>query len=133
MSDLALYDHTEALKARLATTGYTVGVNQAPPDTAAPYLVLYPLPSPDPDGSLTDPDADWFLQYQVTSVAVGPEQAQGMSDLVRATVVASPLVVAGRSVWRIRLASAGQMGRDDSFQPPLHFLADTLELQTSPA
>ncbi len=133
MTDLNTHDHTEALRAALAGTGYPVGVYQAPADTAAPYYVLYPLPSPDPDGPLDDPDSIWQLQYQVTSVAVGPEQAQGMSDLGRATLAAATLTVTGRSIWRLAILEVGQASRDDSLQPPLYLTADTYGLQTTPA
>lgn len=133
MSDLSLYDHTEAVRARLASTGYPVGVAQAPKGQAAPYFVVYPLAAGEPDGSLADPDADWQLPFQVTSVGVGPEQAQGLSDLARATLQATPLTVSGRGIWRVAIQSVGAVDRDDAFQPPLHFTADTVTLQTTPA
>lgn len=133
MTDLSVYAHTEAVRARLAATGYPVGLNQAPGGVAAPYYVLYPLVAAGPDGPLADPDADWVLPYQITSVGVGPEQAQGLADLARATLQGTPLTVSGRSIWRVAINQLGVIARDDAFQPPLHFTADTVEVQSTPA
>lgn len=131
MTILASYDHTAAVAALLATAGYPVGLNQAPTN-AAPYFVLYPISSGPPDGPLADPDADWFLQYQVTSVGVGPEQAAGLADLARATLQGSPVIVSGRSVWRMEALQTGVADRDDSYQPPLHYMTETFQLGTTP-
>lgn len=133
MTDLSTYPHTTALVTRLETTGYQVGKSQAPAGTPAPYYVLYPIPSSAVDGPLDDPDADWVLLYQITSVGVGPEQAEGLSDLARATLAATPLTVAGRSIWRVRIMQVGRVDRDDSFQPPLFFTADTIGVATTPS
>lgn len=132
MTDLATLDHTDALIALLATAGYPVG-NAKGPDVPAPYYVVYRLPSGEPDGDLADPDADWFIPYQVTTVGVGPQQAEDLSDLARATLQGTALTVAGRSIWRVEVTGLGQVLRDDAYQPPLWFVPDTLTVQTSPA
>jgi hypothetical protein len=132
MTDLATVIHTDALIALLATTGYPVG-NAEAPDAAAPYYVVYRLSALEVDGPLDDPDADWLLPYQVTTVGVGPQQAEDLSDLARATLQGSPLTVAGRSIWRVAVVGMGQVARDDAYQPPLWFVPDTVEVQTAPA
>lgn len=129
---LSTYDHTEAIRTLLATAGYPVGLNQAP-DASPPYFVLYPINSPEHGGSLADPDADWALQYQVTTVAVGPEQALDLADLARATLQGTPLAVTGRSIWRVEAEAVAQLLRDDTLQPPLHYCADTFTVRTTPS
>lgn len=132
MTDISTLDHSQALKARLETTGYPVGFGQAPLGVSAPYFVLYPITSGPPDGDLADPDSLWELLYQITCVGVGMEQAQDLGDLARATLAASPLTVAGRSVWRVALLSTGEAVRDDTMQPPLWMQAETVGVQTAP-
>lgn len=134
MTDLSTHDHTEALRAKLAANSASIPVGVGkPPQDAAPYYVLYRLPTSEVDGDLGDPDADWLLLYQVTTVGVGPEQAEDLSDLARATLQGTPLAVAGRSIWRVAIASLGQLVRDDGVQPPVWMVPDTVEVQTVPA
>lgn len=133
MTTPQLYPHTAALHVVLDAGSYTVGLNEAPAGVAAPYAVLYQLPAVNSDGPLNDPDADWQLPYQVTSVGVGPEQAQGVADYLRGLVDAAGfLTVAGRSLWLARWTRLGAPQRDDTVQPPLHYVTEDLLLTTTP-
>lgn len=135
MAAPAVQAHTAAMKAKLETNAdaLPVGVGAAPLGVAAPYYVLHLLPSGEHDGPLDDPDADWQLEYQVVSVGVGEEQAEGYADLARVTLQGTPLVVSGRDIWRVEATSLGGVARDDGFQPPLFFVPEVYQVGTTPA
>ncbi len=133
MTDLSTLDHMAALITRLETLGHEVGFNQAPAATARPYLVLYPINSPDHDGTLGDPDRWHTLQFQVTVVGDGPEQAMDVADDTDAVLKGTPLSVAGRSIWRIERDAVGDLRRDDNVQPPLHYCTPSYSMTTTPA
>ena len=96
--------------------GLFVGDGEGPDPLAFPYAVLYPDPSPElseEGGTLSDPDAHRIIVWTLTSVGRSREQAQGADDLLRATLLAGALTVAGRNLWRISITSLGQIERDD--------------------
>lgn len=133
MTTPAIYPHTKAVYDVLAAGTEPIGLNQAPKG-GPPYGVLYQLPAVEADGPLNNPEADWLLQYQLTSVAIGPEQAQGTADYLRALIDAAGfLVVAGRSTWLPQWTRLGAPLRDDTVQPPLHFVTEDFQLGTTPA
>lgn len=80
-------------------TGYVIDITDDPP--AAPYWVLYPGPgvvnASKVCGDLTDLD----LRWQITTVGRDADEALGVQDAVRLTILGQRLTVAGRSCGRI--------------------------------
>lgn len=65
-----------------------VGLSDVPsvnPDI--PYCIVDLMPSPDPQGSLADPEEDITFTLQIKSVGDNPRSAMWMSDKIREAVV----------------------------------------------
>lgn len=74
---------------------------RAPREAAPPYAVVHAT-NGTADGSVAD-QSDYSGAYQVTYVAIGPDQADAAADLVRAALVMSTPTVTGRAVDAIQL------------------------------
>lgn len=118
--------HTDAVIAKLAAAGLTVGDGQDP--TAAhgwqaavgtsvfvPYVIVYPIPGGTFDGTLADHSDDADLVWQLTCVGATRAQAEYVVDAALAALVAQPLAVAGRSIGKVSAdAPGGGVRRDDT-------------------
>ncbi len=142
---LATRTFTDAVLTRLRTNteGLDVGDAEAPnvPSPTFPFAVLYPELSPEfteEDGTLEDPWSHRIMEYQVTNVGRSREQAQGCSDIMRAILIATPLVVVGRSVWSVKVGPLGEIERDDDVDigditGSLFYANDSIEITSSPS
>ncbi|MGH3627269.1 MAG: hypothetical protein ACRDRL_07500, partial [Sciscionella sp.] len=94
--------------------------NAKRPDADTVCAVVYGSPG-QVSGPLGDRFADLELDFQVTAVGDGPDQAQYIADAVRATLLAvPPPAVAGRAVWPLWQTAAQPVQRDDTVQPALY-------------
>lgn len=122
--------HTDAILAVLEAAGYRVGDGQAPEANALPYAVLYPLAA-STNGTLANADEDLAYECQVTIIGETRPQVEALADKIRDTMLNTPLVIAGRSVFRIQPVY-GEVRRDDDEQPPLFFVPDRYLIWTVP-
>lgn len=131
--------HTAAVIASLELLGFPVGDNEAPPPLPSgaqdlPYCVVYSIEPEPSDGPMNDPNADQILTYQVTTVGETREQAQALSNKVRAQMLNGPeLLVAGRKILSVQLGFGNAVERDDDVRPPLFYGIDSFDLWSTPA
>jgi hypothetical protein len=110
----------------------TVEVGGAPAGAAPPYAVVYPDPGM-PEGTLGDRHRDLLLEFQVTCVGTGPQQAQDVADRVRTVLLTLTPSVTGRMVqplWQV--VSGERVRRDDDVNPPLWYLPLIFQMRTGP-
>lgn len=122
--------HTDAILGVLETAGYRIGDGQAPEDNTLPYAVLYPLVA-STNGTLDNPDEDLAYECQISLVGKTRPQVENLADEIRDTIMNTPLVIAGRSVFRIQPVY-GAVRPDDDVQPPLFFIPDRYLIWTVP-
>ena len=133
-------DHTQAILTALDSLTFPIGDAVAPrladkTEINPPFAVLYPIVGGLFDGPLSDSQADVTLVYQVTSVGNTRQQAQAITDLVRAIMMdRSNIIITGRRVRDVRHTSpfAGVI-RDDDLPDPLFYGYDRYELDTTPS
>ena len=107
--------------------------NARRPDADTSCVVVYGTPG-EVSGSLGDRFADLQLDFQVTAVGSGPEEAQYIADAARAALLATPPpAVAGRAVWPLWQTAAQPVQRDDTVQPPLYIATAQYVIKSNPA
>lgn len=84
-------------------------------------------------GSLGDRFADIQIDFQVTAVGNGPEQALAIADVVRATLLGTRPTIAGRAVWPLWQTGSQPDQRDDTVQPPLFIATAQYAIKSNPA
>lgn len=131
MTAPATLPHIDALLAALAAAGLTAGLGVAPPDTAPPYIAVYPDPGQSVPGSLADPLSYYQATVQLTCVGETAEQALSVSDRARAAL-SVPLVVEGRAGWRPEELGGPPVTRDDDVTPPLYYAPVRYRLRSTP-
>jgi len=143
-STVPLRELTDALLTALRANGpgIDVGDAEAPsnPNPSYPYAVLYPDVSPElteEGGTLSDPSAHRIIEWTLTSVGRTREQAQGCSDLMRATLHAATITVSGRNLWRVDVGALGEIERDDDVKlgavfGSLFYANDQISIPNSP-
>jgi hypothetical protein len=74
------------------------------------------------------------LEFQLSAVGTGPEQATWIADKARAVLLPAALAVTGRQVWRIHPVQAPPDPiRDDDVQPPLWVMPVRYTVRSGPA
>lgn len=107
--------------------------NGVRPDADTACAVIYGSPG-QPSGPLGDRFADLQLDFQVTAVGTGPEQAQYIADAVRTALLAvPPPAVTGRAVWPLWQTASQPVARDDTVQPPLWIATAQYAIKSNPA
>jgi hypothetical protein len=107
--------------------------NGTRPDTDTVCAVIYGSPGQS-SGSLGDRFADLQIDFQVTAVGKGPEQALYIADACKAALLATPPpAVAGRSVWPLWQTAAQPVQRDDTVQPALWIATAQYVIKSTPA
>lgn len=134
--------HTDGVEAMAADADLLLGRGEAPEaggwqgepgaSTFTTYAVLFPTPGLY-DGDLADPTAYFDYAAQFTCIGKNQEGAEAVADLVKATYVDTPLVVAGRASYRGQLLVERPVTRDDSTAPPLHYAVLQITWRTQPA
>ena len=105
------------------TPGFLVGWGEAPESAGFPYLVVTPLSPFLITGPLGDSNADHVAEWQVTSVALTTQQAQGGIDAANDQIlgtVGPDFTPAGYTVsgsWR--LVPGPAFSADMGDKPPL--------------
>jgi uncharacterized protein DUF3168 len=113
-------EHTDAVIAALDAAGLEVG-DAVAPNANPPYVVVYRV-FDRRDGTLTRPDDDATITYQVTCVGTSRKQAEWLADEVGQALEAG-LIVSGRKIPRIAPeAGSGTVMRDDDVTPPLFYV-----------
>lgn len=104
------------------------------PDLDTICAVIHGAPG-EPSGSLGDRHSDLQIEFQVTAVGEGPEQALYIADAARAALLATPPpAVAGRSVMPLWQAGPPQpVQRDDAVQPALWIATAQYVIKSTPA
>lgn len=103
------------------------------PDADTTCVVVHGIPG-QVSGSLGDRYADIQLDFQVTAVGTGPEQAQDYADAARRALLAvPPPAVAGRAVWPLWQTAAQPAVRDDTVNPPLWIATAQYVIKSNPA
>jgi hypothetical protein len=107
--------------------------NGTRPDADTTCVVVHGSPG-EVSGPLGDRFADIQIDFQVTAVGTGPEQAQTYADAARAALLTdTPPAVAGRAVWRLWQLAAQPVVRDDTVQPPLWIATAQYAIKSNPA
>jgi hypothetical protein len=121
------------LTAGLASTAVTVYVGQR--GSATRCVVLHVGPGDVASLSLADERSGLDVEFQVTAVGSGPDQAAWVADKARAVLLAPGAVtVSGRSTSRIYQEQAPpEPIPDNDVQPPLWTAPVRYRLQTLPA
>lgn len=127
---------TQLLLTTLSATGKPVGDGRAPQNAGwsgnmpnkdgsnfTPYSVLTPGPASQSMGPMSDAQADWHLDYSISSFGVSRQQCEWMSDKARLTlaVLAKTQVTLGTSTYRVqqvRVDALGGIQRIDATDPP---------------
>jgi hypothetical protein len=87
-----------------------------------------------PEGSLGDRHRDLLIEFQVTCVGTGPEQAQWVADRVRLVLLTQVPTVAGRTVQPLWQVPTGERVRPDfDLDPPLYYLPVIFQMRTEPS
>lgn len=98
-----------------------------------PYVVLYSDPGT-PEGTLGDRYRDLLVEFQVTCVGSGPEQALDVAGKVRAVLLTQQPAISGRTVQPLWQEPSGEpVRRDDDVSPPLFYLPLIFQMRTEPA
>jgi hypothetical protein len=125
---------TDAIKVKLVTTGFPVGIAQPPKNVAwegqpnqddstfRPYSVLTPMNSGPATGSIDFTAQDWQLPYGLSSFGVKPEQTELIADEMREMFYSmkKTSVTLGDETYRIlqvRIDSIGALQRVDATDP----------------
>ena len=126
---------TVAIIAHLASLGVSVGDGRAPAGAspAFPYIVVYPLDSPERSGPMSDGQADVDHNIQLTTVGVTQEQCQLLLDDGRARMRDDTLTVPSRIVHLVEVEAGAGVERDDDESPPLFYCVDIYSILTGPA
>lgn len=99
----------------------------------APYAVIYPDPGT-PEGSIGDRYEDLLVEFQVTCVGTGPQQAMDVVGRVRAILLGQLPTITGRFVQPLWQEPTGErLRRDDDVSPPLYYLPLIFQMRTEPA
>lgn len=109
--------------------------NGTRPDADTTCVVVHGSPG-EASGPLGDRFADIQVDFQVTAVGTGPEQAQAYADAARAALLTdAPPAVAGRYVWRLWQLPGGAQPvvRDDTVNPPLWIATCQYAIKSNPA
>lgn len=138
---------TAAVVAALTAAGLNVGVGEEPAgsgwsgapgqSTFRPYAVLWPVTGGHTDGTLLHPDEDAQTLVQVTGVGSTVEQAEWVSDVARAALIAPGAVDITdpddtRVVQAVTVDALGGVRRDDDVTPPLWLTADRFRVISTP-
>jgi hypothetical protein len=126
---------TDAVAALLTAAGLTVGRGQAPPGNP-PYVLLWGGWGAPGEGTAAAPSADGSWVRQITSVGIGPEQAEWLNDRVLTALLgATPPLGSGRALMcPIQLDSSGDVQRDDTTAgAPLWYVPTRVRIDTTPA
>jgi len=135
-------DHLTAITTALATASlpFPVGEWQRPVDLderfeAPPYALVRAFPSTGQfEGPLSDSQVDIMLRVQILGVGYTQLQSITVTDLCRAVMVKSNLIITGRRVQDIRyMVVSGGVSRDDDLPTPYFYSSDLYELLTTPA
>lgn len=144
----ARYDLTLWLENLLTGHGLTVGLIVAPeaggwdddpniaPHRFQEYVVLTPMLTPEPQGSMGDPSFDWVLPYAVSYTGVMLAQVEGQGDKVRRILseVRPQGVTLGGEQWKVasaRVTSLGGVNIDRDPNPDELNVRDTVEVRVS--
>ena len=117
--------------------GLDVGRGEAPdvPTPSDPYLVVNRLGSASVDGDLKDPNRDQNVQWQVTSVGLRSQQAEGGLAAARDTLLGTFIDFSAASYAQsggIKLVPGPSSSRDSSEEPTLFLERDTYKIPVSP-
>jgi hypothetical protein len=127
-------DHATAVQVLLdaqlpASVGVAIGSGVG---LTAPYAVVYPDPGT-PEGSLGDRYRDLLVEFQVTCVGAGPQQAMDVAGRVRTVLLTQLPVISGRVVQPLWQEPTGErLRRDDDVSPPLWYLPLIFQMRTEP-
>ena len=126
-------EQTAAVLGLASSTDVNVGLVDVPVG-GPPYAVLYPLGGAGYDGSLhaQDLDEDAWPTWQVTTVGVSPEQAEGVRDAIRAAVLGQTLTVASSRLGPVRLLDEQGVTIDHDVTPPLFYAIDRYRAYSTP-
>ncbi len=118
--------------------GLDVGRGEAPdvPTPSYPYLVVSRLGAFSIEGDLKDPNRDQNVQWQVTSVGLTSQQAEGGLTAARDTLLGTFIDFTAASYAQsggIKLQPGPANGRDASEEPTLFLERDTFRVPVSPA
>lgn len=141
-----LLPHVTALLARLATATMPNGAlipvgnhrnvmsTAAPPRIVAPAIVLYLRTGGQTFGSVGCTDTDAELSFQITCIGLNADQAFAVADAAHTALVASPLAVADRAIWRLRRTFFGPSAeRDETISPPLYYVTPEYRMWSTPS
>lgn len=115
-----------------ALTTPIAAYNGTRPDSDTNCVVVHGTPGQS-SGSLGDRFADLLLDFQVTAVGTGPEQALAYADAARVALLGTPPAVAGRAVWPLWQTGSQPVQRDDTVQPPLWIATAQYAIKSTPA
>lgn len=103
------------------------------PTGAPPYAVLY-VREVTAEGWLGDRYRDLLVEFQVTCVGTGPEQAMDVADKSRTALLTQTPTVPGRVVQPLWQEPTGEpLLRDDDVTPPLYYLPLIFRMRSEPA
>ena len=122
--------HTNAVIAKLQAASLTVGDAQGL--TPPPYVVVYPITGGSYSGTLTDPQKNAELVYQVTCVGSGREQAEWLLDKATVTML-SGITVTGRALIHLYVQEPSGVQVDNDADPPLFYATPRYRLLTVPS
>lgn len=106
--------------------------NGTRPDADTICAVIYGSPGQS-SGPLGDRFADLRIDFQVTAVGTGPEQALYIADACKVALLSTPPTVAGRAVWPLWQSAAQPVQRDDTVQPALWIATAQYVIHSTPA
>ncbi len=119
------------------TEGLDVGHGEAPdvPTPEYPYLVVSRLGAFSIDGDLKRPNRDQNVQWQVTSVGLTSQQAEGGLGAARDTLIGTKIDFTAASYAQsggIKLTPGPASGRDAGEEPTLFLERDVYKVPVSP-
>jgi len=135
---------TEAVITALTVAGLRVGDGDKPATGAGwegvagqssfrGYVVVHPIGAYDFGGSLSEPFADVWPLYQISSYGATQRQCEELSAKVALVMLTVTLVVAGRKVCLTQPDDLGRVTRFDDTQPPIFMAPDRYEVCTTAA
>jgi hypothetical protein len=135
---------TDTLIAALTSVVEFVGDVKAPEDAGwqshpggndsifIPYVILTPMVSPAPVGSLGDSQIDWRLPYTLTTYGVTRQQIEDVADEARRAVLGLNNVVVSMhdgTTWKIigvTSQNIGGVGYTDQIKPTANSQSDSV-------
>jgi len=101
----------------------------------AAAMVVYPLPSAERDGDLSDFDSLQTWVFQITSVGETAKQTEWMADQARTALVGTgTITVSGRSIQRVESDTIGGTPvRDPAGQTQLYTLPESFRVLSYPS